>query len=873
MEKYRPIRIIEFSVIIVFMAILGLLFFGPMFIYLPQSFHTESLILLPLFWSAVRFGRKINAFLITILFLIVFLGTSAGYGVYKDSSIAEILTFLVVSSVILFQVGNLSVSQRDAENIMRHQNEFLNTVINSLGHPFYVIDAHNHKIQIANKAAMRHLAENATCYELVHNHPESCSNSGCPCPIESVKKTRKPFITEHLYYDADDQPGYVEIHAYPIFDDQGNVVRIIEYCLDITPRKQAEKSLWDASEKFRTIINASPIAVLVFDNLEGNISMWNPAAEQIFGWKEQEVLGTFNPIVPEGKKEEFLAIHKRVQQGEVFSGVEIRRKKRDGSLTELSLFTAPLRNSESKIYGVMAMLEDISSRKAAEKELQEAKKAAEAANRAKSEFLANMSHEIRTPLNAITGMTRLLLETRLDEEQRDYAETIQLSSELLLAVLNDILDFSKIDAGKMELDKVDFNIKQTVEDVIKIMGVSAQNKNIDLLYHIEPDLDICFQGDRNRLRQILINLVNNAIKFTPKGHVRITVQHAIVQNNLSDNHCTLHFEITDTGVGIPKDRINRLFQAFSQADSSTTRKYGGTGLGLVISKALVEMMNGQIGVDSEEGKGTRFWFTAVLEKSVKCDVSSVMKEYNLNTFHLTPDIFPHSTILLAEDNEFNRKVAQGILKNLKFAVDAVSDGKEAIRAVQTKAYDLVLMDVQMPEMDGIEATRHIRKFSDIPIIAMTAHAMQSDRQHCLDAGMNDYLTKPIQPEELLRVIEKYLHPIPTSAPIFDKTELIMRLGNDQELFKEVIALFLETTPDRIRLLKSALNEDNAESAKFHAHSLKGAFANIAAHSLRDMSLAVESAVKKNEMNQARSLISDLENNFEQFRRVLEGAVL
>jgi len=664
-------------------------------------------------------------------------------------------------------------------------------------------------------------------------------------------------------------------------------------------------------------------------------------------------------------------------------------------------------------------------------QLETARNGAEAANQAKSKFLATMSHELRTPLNGVLGMTHLLLNTELNSQQRRYGRAAQASAEALLRLINDILDFSKIEAGKLELETIDFDLRYATENVVELMAHEARLKRLELVFSLAPEVPVRLRGDPGRLRQVLTNLMSNAVKFTQAGEV---VVRATVEAE-TEGRATLRFTVTDTGIGIAPDRVGRLFQSFSQVDSSTTRKYGGTGLGLAISKHLCEMMGGQIGVDTTADKGSTFWCTMDLEKQppgaheprplatqfrgvpiLAVDHSATCREIveqqlrvwgfqcqtapdgeralallqtaaaNGNPFRLaildlhmpgmdgellaraikatpalqettlvsltyladqvdaprlqaagfaerltkpilqsqlydaiqrvlveptgTQDRHPRhperqqgahvspanaalrkrARILLAEDHEINQELVAEILRNEGLQCDIVPDGQLAVKAVLRQAYDLVLMDCNMPEMDGFEATRQIRRqekaglvvghrAGQLPIIALTANAMTGDREACLAAGMTDYLSKPFLPEQVLRTIDSYLlaaasaHEAPDgNAPVttaesscpFDFETLLQRCMGNREFLQKMIRKFQKRLGSDVEQLERSVALGNGQEIERQAHSLKGAAANLSAEALRVAAARLETMGRAGDLTAAPLALAELQHESRRF---------
>lgn len=588
----------------------------------------------------------------------------------------------------------------------------------------------------------------------------------------------------------------------------------IEYILiqyvDLTERKLADEKLL----KLSRAVEQSQVTIVVADLL-GNIEFVNPVFTKLTGYSAEEAIGLSTSTFKSGKTppETYKELWQAITAGNTWEG-ELFNKGKNGNLFWEHVTISPVRDANGVIIHYLAVKEDITEKKYIQGQLVIAKEQAEAANRAKSDFLANMSHEIRTPMNGIIGMNSLLLESKLTDEQRHYAKIVHDSAESLLNLINDILDFSKIEVGKLELEVLDFDLFRCMDDFMAIMAMHAEEKGLELRCNIEQKVPPLLCGDPSRLKQILTNLVGNAVKFTRNGSVTICV--TLVENETRlhfDNEVLLRFAVRDTGIGIPHDKRERLFNKFSQVDPSTTREYGGSGLGLAISRQLSEMMGGEIGVNSEEGQGSEFWFTVCFrkQKGGMQTVALLLAGVQLDTINIFNGC--GARILLAEDNEINQQVALGILENMGLCVDVVSNGAEALQALTTIQYDLLLTDVQMPVMDGFELASNVRNpmsavlNHNIPIIAMTARAMQRDKDMCFAAGMNDYLTKPLMPQTIAVALKKYLITIGSEnkclkdqspliklkkteiseAPIWDKAGIMERLSGDIELVRAIVA--------------------------------------------------------------------------------------
>jgi len=884
------------------------------------------------------------------------------------------------------------------------------------------------------------------------------SRKKVPAMLELIHETgHREFEAKHVRKDGTIFPVWVD--STVIKDSTGKVLFRAVNVQDLTDRKQSEKILDIEQTLMNNLMNSIPDKIY-FKDLESRFIRINNATAQLMhvGNPEDAIGKTdFDYFTEEHARPAYEDEQLIIQTGQplIKEEKETIANQPDCWVKTIKL---PLLDKNGNIIGTFGTSADITDQKLLMEVLQETNSQlesstmkanelavqAELANVAKSEFLANMSHEIRTPMNGVIGMTGLLLETDLDEEQQRYTEIIRSSGENLLTLINDILDFSKIEAGKLELETLNFNLHSLLDDFAAALAIRANEKNLEFICAADPDVPALLMGDPGRLRQVLTNLTGNALKFTQIGEVSVHAK--CIERN--DQEVMLLFSIKDTGIGIPENKIGLLFNKFTQADSSTTRQYGGTGLGLAISKQLSELMGGEIGVKSDPGHGSEFWFTVRMKLQPEKSQNMLPAPVNLNgvkvlvvddnatnrevlvirmtswgmrpmevpdgpsaframaeayqekdpfqiavlDMHMpgmdgvmlaqllkgdsrlckTPlvlltslgergdarrfenigfagylvkplrhlDLYnvlsvtlathagasecgvvkpefhpivtshsareavritvdPNTRILLVEDNIINQQVAMGILKKYGLKADAAADGKEALKSLETIPYDLVLMDVQMPVMDGFEATRHIRDphssvlNHSIPVIAMTANALQGDRELCLEAGMTDYVSKPIEPQKLIEALERWLpadkihsgtpekkesvsHVTPEvedTSSIFDRQALMNRLMGDEELMREVLVTYMQEIPSMLNQLKTSLANGDDKTTERLVHTIKGSSANLGAEALRIAAAGLEKFIKTGEFDLVTAGVGNLEKEFRRLKPIFQRELM
>lgn len=700
------------------------------------------------------------------------------------------------------------------------------------------------------------------------------------------------FESEYRVAHKDGDYRWMLGRGIAVRDSDGKAIRVAGSQADVTERKRTEASLQEAETRYRMLVERMPAVVYVQEiGSPDSATYMSPRIEALTGYTPEECKDPdlrWRMVHPEDRGQMQAEDRRTVEPGEVIT-TEYRVLHRGGRTVWVRNESVIVEDEASGSRYWQGFMVDITERKRAEEELRQAKEVADAANRAKSEFLANMSHEIRTPMNGVIGMTGVLLDTDLSPEQRDYAETVRASGDALLALLDDILDFSKIEAGEVRIEAIDFDLQELVDEAAAVFAERARDKGLELVLSVEPDVPTALRGDPYRIRQVLTNLLSNAVKFTEEGRVVLGCERG---RDLEDK-VILRFEVSDTGIGITSEQQRRLFRSFTQADTSTTRRYGGTGLGLAISKQLVQLMGGDMGVESEPGIGSSFFFTLPLSNQPQrtrvrqAEIKPAPLPANLSSVEAKKR---SARVLVAEDTLTNRMVAVELLKRRGYEVDVVSNGAEAVEASSSIGYAAILMDIQMPEMDGYEATARIRQQEGAqrhtPIIAMTAHALQSDREKALSAGMDDYLSKPVRPKQLDAVLERWIPQAPrqsrapsrttkgTSIPddSLDQTVLADLRKIQQEgggnIVEMLIETFLDETPAHVAALREAAEQGEAPLFKRTAHALNGICRGVGASRMASICQELERLAGLGDVTSAPDMLDRLGDEFARVRTLL-----
>ena len=767
--------------------------------------------------------------------------------------------------------------RKQAAEAVRISEARLRLLLDSAAEAIYGIDI-NGNCMFCNPSCVRMLGYRQAdeligknMHQLIHyKYPDETPFPAAECRIyQAFLDGTNTHVEDEVFWRADGTSFPVECWSHPQFHHEKVVGAVVTF-MDISERVQAQGKLLKLSKA----VENSPASVVITD-LSGTIEYVNPKFTEVTGYTAQEAIGQNPRILQSGTlaPKFYKKLWETILAGEVWQG-EFHNKKKNGESYFEAATISPIRDDKGAVTYFVAVKEDITERKRTEQELKKSMAAAEAANHAKSEFLANMSHEIRTPMNSIIGFSHLCLQSELMPAQRSYLEKVYRSANSLLGIVNDILDFSKVEAGKLEVEKVPFQLDAVLRSVADVAGIRAAEKGLALRFDNEPEIPQTLVGDSLRLWQVLNNLVGNAIKFTETGEVAVQVKIESQTASQGENHghIVLGFTVRDSGIGLTPEQIGRLFQSFSQADASTTRKYGGTGLGLAISKNLVELMGGAMWVESTPGEGSVFGFNLPFtcppeESHITPDLSrSNMPGDNGSLANLSG-----LRVLLVEDNEFNRQLATALLTQAGIEVSSAHDGIEAVRAAQQQEFDAVLMDIQMPNMDGLEATRNIRKnpaLAGLPIIAMTANAMAGDREHCLAAGMNDYITKPIQHNALYAALAHWTQRGPAAIqgtanrtrrspgifPALDPDKAIARMGGES-IYLTVLGKFIPNQGQAVQSIQDALATGDRNTAERLAHTLKGIAATIGAATLAETASHLENAIREQDAENYPQLIA------------------
>ncbi len=683
--------------------------------------------------------RKLNK-----IYLIVNACTHVGVMIVTNNLSVENISVAFLILMVL-AIGYFTNGERiDAFKQIKDREAILNSINNNVHHGIFRINAED-EVLYTNENFAKMLGYNSVEEIHVLKKPLKFSDTDKARQI-NVQKMKGEVIknVEAEIICKNNKAIWVLLSLSPVFDAEGKLSHYDGAVIDITDRKLAEKDLM----LFSAAIDHSTTCVAITDK-QGYIRYTNPFFTKVTGYSIDELFGTKIQNYTVAGDADSKTMWKELMKGNIWKG-EINQRSKDGDIITQLASIAAIRNKNQEVIHYVIVSEDITQRKIAEQELLNAKELAENANKAQEQFLSTISHELRTPMNAVIGITNLMLEEDPRQEQIENLKILKFSANNLLALINDMLDLTKIEAGKLDILLSDFDLEQTLNVIKKAHSLRATQKNVELSLKFGKDIPLLLIGDVMRLNQILHNLVGNAVKFTDSGKIEIAVN----RKKTNDASVELEFIVKDSGIGIPVDKIDHIFEKFSPASAITNRIYGGTGLGLAITKLLIELQGGKISVSSEAGKGTQFTFTLPFKKSSKTLLPKESVEVKL--YSGLKNIF----ILVVEDNKVNQKVAAKFLTKWDAIVEFADNGAEALEKIKNNHYDVVLMDLLMPVMDGYEATRQIRKLSKyetLPIIALTASAMSHEREKAFEVGVDDYLSKPFIPSELYNKIAKYAY--------------------------------------------------------------------------------------------------------------------
>lgn len=888
---------------------------------------------------------------------------------------------------------------KKTENALNESRYLLDTMINNIPSVIFMKDKNRNMLMSNNSTLVDDLGLNQE--DIINKDSliflsEQTGKTLFECE-EEVMATKTIMSFENIVLSRKDGSiHYLQLIEVPLIDKEGNCFGICGIINDATKLKLTEEKIIKEKEKFKEILDMTPIGVVV--SVNNVVKYANPSISEIANFQ----IGNFanNAYYDEKDRENIL---KRLDEFGFVQSLEVKMKN-SKNMIRTDLVTAIKMEYEGED-GILGWFTDITDIKNTELELKSAKDIAEQATKIKSEFLANMSHEIRTPMNAIIGLSHLLQKTILDKKQQDYLNKIESSSKNLLGIINDILDFSKIEANKMTLENIEFDLENVLEDIRNVNNIKSAEKNIEFIISIKNRLNNSFVGDPLRIYQIISNLVSNAIKFTEKGEVILEIE----VNDYDDLHKELKVHVSDTGIGISDNQKDKLFNAFIQADNSTTRKYGGTGLGLIISEKLLEMMGSNLELDSTLGKGSTFSFTLVLKEARNQDnpfnnkifsnkkvlvvennskISEVLLNYlgdfsfkkidlisenefkviesiNYDTiilsYEMTLDLIKKNNIensnviflvapnknislstlngvkfctlhkpvlpkkmlksfyeiynihtsesellkssdriisdevlgtkiLIAEDNEINQEIIVELLKSENLIPEIANNGKEVLEKLENSKYDLILMDLQMPILDGYETTKQIRlmdKYNSLPIIGLSAHAIAGIKEEVEKVGMNDYVSKPINPKEIFKIINKWakwskLIEEPKESNVsydfksilksFDVDEALNRISNNSKLYLNILEKFLNNNKNFISVLKDNLEKDELDEAIRNIHTLKGVSGNLGSKIIYQLCLDFEKELRENSklnLNEIKRLEYYLNESFQEINSLLE----